>query len=392
MPGARPTSSASPSTSGICPTSSTQTSSTTSSTSTRRGAPPTPASAATSRSSSRRCSSAGSRSASTPFAPVTTPGSSRARLGIVSCTVRRTSRRTSPTCWGACRALSWRTRCSPSADSLKSEVRREAATRGLLVADKPDSHDLCFVSDGDTQGYLRARLGQRPGRIVDVDGVDLGGHDGAYAYTIGQRKGLTPHRPAWRRSRALRPGDRAGEWHRHRRHPGCAADHDGARADAAVERHRAEDRTRSAAAYRCGRTAARHAATVFPADGGDHGATGRGDVRGGARSDPGHVRGHPRDRRGHHHRDRRLAGRSRHAAGNGVDGGRAGRCRTSGRSCWVRTTPPGRRRRRSRTCSRLLRVSRPTRARTVARRSCPESPGRAPRPNARGARCSWATR
>jgi tRNA-uridine 2-sulfurtransferase len=79
----------------------------------------------------------------------------------------------------------------PLGGSLKSDVRREAAARGLLVADKPDSHDLCFVSDGDTQGYLRARLGQRPGRIVDVDGVDLGGHDGAYSYTVGQRKGLT---------------------------------------------------------------------------------------------------------------------------------------------------------------------------------------------------------
>jgi len=78
----------------------------------------------------------------------------------------------------------------PLGDSLKREVRAEAAARGLLVADKPDSHDLCFVSDGDTAGFLRARLGERPGRIVDVDGADLGGHDGAYAYTIGQRKGL----------------------------------------------------------------------------------------------------------------------------------------------------------------------------------------------------------
>jgi tRNA-specific 2-thiouridylase len=78
----------------------------------------------------------------------------------------------------------------PLGESVKSDVRREAATRGLLVADKPDSYDLCFVTDGDTQGYLRARLGRRAGRIVDVDGVDLGGHDGAYAYTVGQRKGL----------------------------------------------------------------------------------------------------------------------------------------------------------------------------------------------------------
>ena len=78
----------------------------------------------------------------------------------------------------------------PLGYSEKSEVRREAAQRGLLVADKPDSHDLCFVPDGDTAGYLRRHLGDRPGRIVDPSGADLGGHDGAYAFTVGQRKGL----------------------------------------------------------------------------------------------------------------------------------------------------------------------------------------------------------
>jgi tRNA-uridine 2-sulfurtransferase len=79
----------------------------------------------------------------------------------------------------------------PLGDSLKSDVRREAAQRGLLVAEKPDSHDLCFISDGNTRAYLQATLGRRPGRIVDADGVDLAGHDGAYAYTVGQRRGLS---------------------------------------------------------------------------------------------------------------------------------------------------------------------------------------------------------
>ena len=84
----------------------------------------------------------------------------------------------------------------PLGDSLKSAVRDEAARRGLAVADKPDSHDICFIADGDTRGWLEQRLGTRPGRIEDESGVQLGTHDGAYGFTIGQRKGLRIGRPA----------------------------------------------------------------------------------------------------------------------------------------------------------------------------------------------------
>ena len=72
----------------------------------------------------------------------------------------------------------------------KAEVRAEAATLGLPVAAKPDSYDICFVADGDTAGFLRDRLGSQPGAVVDAAGAVLGAHDGAYAYTVGQRKGL----------------------------------------------------------------------------------------------------------------------------------------------------------------------------------------------------------
>ena len=78
----------------------------------------------------------------------------------------------------------------------KDDVRAEAAARGLGVSAKPDSYDICFVADGDTQGFLRERLGSRPGDVVDVDGVVVGAHDGAYAFTVGQRKGLGIDRPA----------------------------------------------------------------------------------------------------------------------------------------------------------------------------------------------------
>ena len=48
----------------------------------------------------------------------------------------------------------------PLGGSCKSQVRAEAADRGLAVADKPDSHDICFISDGDTAGFLSGRLGK----------------------------------------------------------------------------------------------------------------------------------------------------------------------------------------------------------------------------------------
>jgi len=85
----------------------------------------------------------------------------------------------------------------PLGDSTKAQVRAEAGQRGLAVAEKPDSHDICFIADGDTRGFLRSRLGEAPGSIVDAEsGQVLGTHDGAYAYTVGQRKGLNLTRPA----------------------------------------------------------------------------------------------------------------------------------------------------------------------------------------------------
>jgi len=84
----------------------------------------------------------------------------------------------------------------PLGDSPKAEVRAEAARRGLAVADKPDSHDVCFIPDGDTKHFLTRQLGQAPGRIVDESGAVIGEHDGAFAFTVGQRRGLRVGRPA----------------------------------------------------------------------------------------------------------------------------------------------------------------------------------------------------
>ncbi len=84
----------------------------------------------------------------------------------------------------------------PLGDTPKPEVRREAERRGLAVAAKPDSHDICFIADGDTAGFLDARLGRRPGAVVDQDGTRVGEHAGTHHFTIGQRRGLRLGVPA----------------------------------------------------------------------------------------------------------------------------------------------------------------------------------------------------
>lgn len=78
----------------------------------------------------------------------------------------------------------------------KQLVREEAARRGLSVAQKPDSHDICFIPDGDTRGWLGDKVGIAPGDIVDRSGEVVGTHDGAHAYTVGQRRGLRLGTPA----------------------------------------------------------------------------------------------------------------------------------------------------------------------------------------------------
>ncbi len=56
----------------------------------------------------------------------------------------------------------------PLADTpSKAEVRAEAERRGLSVANKPDSHDICFIPDGDTAGWLAEKIEMTTGDIVD---------------------------------------------------------------------------------------------------------------------------------------------------------------------------------------------------------------------------------
>ena len=82
------------------------------------------------------------------------------------------------------------------ASASKAEIRAEAAARGLAVAQKPDSYDICFIPDGDTQGWLEDKVGAKPGVIKDRMGNVLGEHDGTHGFTVGQRRGLKLGRPA----------------------------------------------------------------------------------------------------------------------------------------------------------------------------------------------------
>ncbi|WP_119698462.1 tRNA 2-thiouridine(34) synthase MnmA [Microbacterium halotolerans] len=78
----------------------------------------------------------------------------------------------------------------------KQLVRAEAERRGLAVAQKPDSYDICFIPDGDTKGWLAEKVGEEQGDIVDRSGSVVGSHDGAHSFTVGQRRGLKLGVPA----------------------------------------------------------------------------------------------------------------------------------------------------------------------------------------------------
>ena len=74
----------------------------------------------------------------------------------------------------------------------KSQTREHALRLGLPVAGKPDSQELCFAPSGDAGAFVRSMAPAlvKPGEVVDAAGEVLAGHDGVFAYTVGQRRGL----------------------------------------------------------------------------------------------------------------------------------------------------------------------------------------------------------
>ena len=80
----------------------------------------------------------------------------------------------------------------PLGSLTKTEVRRIAEANGFINSKKRDSQDICFIPDGDYYRFLKAHTGKHypPGTYLDLEGNAVGEHQGAAAYTIGQRKGL----------------------------------------------------------------------------------------------------------------------------------------------------------------------------------------------------------
>jgi len=85
----------------------------------------------------------------------------------------------------------------PLGNMTKPEVREVARKHSLVIAEKPDSQEICFVPGGDYKRFLEAYLteqGDLPvavgGEMVTTDGKVIGEHAGVHNFTVGQRKGL----------------------------------------------------------------------------------------------------------------------------------------------------------------------------------------------------------
>lgn len=83
----------------------------------------------------------------------------------------------------------------PIKDLTKDQVRAKAEKLGIVVAQKKESQDICFIPDNDKDRFLKERLDIDKtelisGSIKTVDGKEVGQHKGLMYYTIGQRKGL----------------------------------------------------------------------------------------------------------------------------------------------------------------------------------------------------------
>jgi len=78
----------------------------------------------------------------------------------------------------------------PVGEMHKTDVRAEAEKRGLITADKPDSQGICFVGEIGIKEFISRYVKTSSGPIIDQNDKEIGQHDGAIFYTIGQRQGL----------------------------------------------------------------------------------------------------------------------------------------------------------------------------------------------------------
>ncbi|MCZ7662000.1 MAG: tRNA 2-thiouridine(34) synthase MnmA [Thermoleophilia bacterium] len=96
----------------------------------------------------------------------------------------------------------------PLGELTKAQTRALAREAGLDVHDSAESQEICFIPDNDYRRFLRERLGERPGAIVDLEGAEIGRHKGTYNYTVGQRRGLGIAAPEPLYVRATVPSER----------------------------------------------------------------------------------------------------------------------------------------------------------------------------------------
>ncbi len=75
----------------------------------------------------------------------------------------------------------------------KTEVRKLAGKFGLATAAKKDSQGLCFIGKVDLKEFLGHYIDAKPGKVLGEEGNEIGEHDGAFFYTIGQRHGFLVH-------------------------------------------------------------------------------------------------------------------------------------------------------------------------------------------------------
>lgn len=87
----------------------------------------------------------------------------------------------------------------PLEDLEKTQIREIAKEAGLVTHDKKDSTGICFIGKRDFKSFIEKYIPNKEGDFVSLDGKKLGKHDGAYYYTIGQRKGvgIGGKGPAW---------------------------------------------------------------------------------------------------------------------------------------------------------------------------------------------------
>lgn len=78
----------------------------------------------------------------------------------------------------------------PIGHLTKQQVREEAKRRDIPVAEKPDSQGICFIGEINVHNFLKERLGENPGEVVNTKGEVMGRHTGLWFYTVGQRHGF----------------------------------------------------------------------------------------------------------------------------------------------------------------------------------------------------------